>query len=159
EADVVRLIYRLSTDENQATDTIAAHLNALGVPPAYVRDGRTPHLRGKRAATVSGIWRDGRIRNMLVNPTFMGIHRYGVRSKKPGRDIIEREVPAIVSVEQWERAQQALARRMLFSRRNATRDYLLRGLITCGVCGLTYCGTAWPDTASSTGSKLYYACN
>jgi len=78
-----------------------------------------------------------------VNTTYKGVHQYGKRSKRR-REIIERQVPAIVTVEIWERAQQVLRENMLFSARNAKRKYLLRGLIKCGLCGLTYIGTSYP---------------
>ena len=138
EADVIRLLYRRTVDDNWPCQRIADELNALGVPPAYVRDGR--ELRAKRTATVQGIWRAGRIRNMIVNTTYKGVHRYGQRSAKSDREIIERDVPAIVSVETWDWAQELLHSHMLVSMRNAKHEYLLRGLITCGVCGLTCSG-------------------
>ena len=67
--------------------------------------------------------------------------------------MIERDVPAIVGVETWERAQQTLRRNMIFSRRNARRRYLLRGLMRCGLCGLTYSGTSW--TRANGSPELY----
>jgi len=73
------------------------------------------------------------------------------------RAIIERDVPAIVSVEQWEAAQQALQRNLRFSPRNTRRQYLLRGLMTCGLCGLTYTGAHWSRVDGS--ESLYYRCN
>ena len=66
----------------------------LQVPCAYVRDGRLL-LRGKRKQRTSGLWRAARIRNMLINSTYMGRHEYGKRSKVQ-RPTIVREVPAIV---------------------------------------------------------------
>lgn len=47
EADVIRLIYRMLVDEGMSCQKVADRLNALGVPPAYVRDGRKVQ-RGKR---------------------------------------------------------------------------------------------------------------
>jgi len=104
EEDVVRLIYRLTMEERQSCAFIADYLNALGVPPVYTRDG-CPLLRGKSRTVTYGIWRAGRIRGMLDNPTYKGLHQYGKRSKNRRREVIEREVPAIICVEQWERAR------------------------------------------------------
>lgn len=157
EADVVRLIYRLTVEEHKSCLAIADHLNALGIPPTYVRDGREV-TRGKRKATTSGIWRAGRIRNMIVNSTYKGIHQYGRRTNKQ-REIIEREVPAIVSVDTWAQAQVVLHEHMLFSDRNATRSYLLRGIIKCGLCGLTFIGTAHPTYKDKSIDHSYYVCN
>lgn len=52
-------------------------------------------------------------------------------------------VPAIVSVETLERAQQVLKENQLEALRNAGRDYLLRGLIRCSACGLKYQGISY----------------
>ena len=49
------------------------------------------------------------------------------------REVIVRAAPAIVDADLWERARQALRRNMILATRNAKRQYLLRGLITCGV--------------------------
>ena len=46
---------------------------------------------------------------------------------------------------------------MLFSRRNAKRSYLLRGLIKYAHCGLTYVGIAWHSHKGE--AKVYYVCN
>jgi site-specific DNA recombinase len=47
--------------------------------------------------------------------------------------------------------------RVLFSPRNARHSYLLRGIIKCGQCGLTYIGIG---THRSNGeNKVYYKCN
>ena len=155
EADIVRLIFRRTVEDDWKCQQIADELNALGIPPAYVRDEREL-LRGKRTGRTQGIWRPGRIRNMIVNPTYKGLHRYGVRSKKQ-REVIEREVAAIVSVETWEGAQAKLRSHMLFSSKNAKYQYLLRGLITCGCCGLSYSGTGYREYAG--GTRPYYRCN
>src|SRR5207247_415285 len=134
---------------------IADHLNRLGVPPAYTKDGRE-HLRGKRKVSTAGIWRHGRVRNLLVSTTYHGLHRFGKRSKL-NREIIERPVPAIVDEALWQRAQQTLKRNFRFGTRNARRKYLLRGLIKCAHCGLTYIGTAYPGAKGQ--PRTYYDCN
>ena len=134
---------------------MADRLNALGVPPAYVRDGRKVQ-RGKRTQATQGLWRAGRIRNMVVSTTYKGIHQYGKRNATL-REIIERPVPAIVTPELWQRAQATLRKNVMLSSPIAKHKYLLRGLITCGCCGLTYCGTGWSGAGGAT--KRYYTCN
>ncbi|WP_018086440.1 recombinase family protein [Desulfurispora thermophila] len=155
EADVIRLIYRLVAEEGYSTIKVADYLNALGVPPAYVKDGRQVK-RGKRKVNTAGIWRPARVRNMIVNPTYKGIHYYGRRTNKK-RELIPREVPAIVSEEIWEKAQQVLRENQLEAVKNSKhRQYLLRGLIKCGICGLTYHGTAFGGPGGK--PKVYYVC-
>src|SRR5260370_2797023 len=96
EADVVRLIYHMTAEERKSCFDIAAYLNALGVPPAYTRDGRKL-LKGKHRTATSGLWRPGRIRSIIVNTTYKGIHQYGKHSKRQ-REAIDREVPTIATV-------------------------------------------------------------
>jgi site-specific DNA recombinase len=147
EADVIRLIYKLTTDDKMTTIKIADYLNALRIPPSYVIDSPAT---GRRKKETAGIWRPGRILNMLKSTTYKGLHQYGKRSKKK-RDIIERPVPALVSPEDWETAQKVIRSHYVLSRRNAKRTYLLTGLIKCGNCGYTYQSTC------SKGST-YYQC-
>ena len=149
EASVIRLIYFLISEQKYSTIKIADYLNALSIPPAYVKDGRKVK-RGKRKEKTAGIWSPGRIRNIIRSTTYKGLHIYGKRSKKK-RELIEREVPAIVSEEVWNTAQQVLRDNQLEALKNAKRQYLLRGLIKCGACGLTYHGTAYKN-------KPYYTC-
>jgi len=154
EADVIRTIYYLIAEQGYSTIKVADYLNALGVPTAYVKDGRQV-TRGKRKVNTSGIWTPGRIRNMIVNTTYKGIHYYGKRSKK-NRELIPREVPAIVPEEIWEKAQQKLKENQLEATKNAKRKYLLRGLIKCGLCGLTYQGQSYKSSGGK--SRAYYVC-
>src|ERR1700676_3307802 len=139
EADVIRSIYRMAAAERKSCFRIADFLNRLQVPCAYTRDGRQL-LRGKRKQNTSGLWRPGRIRNLIVSKTYMGQHEYGKRSTNQQRQIILREVPAIVDADTWQQAQAVLKSNQLFSPRNGKMQYLLRGLIQCGLCGLTYIG-------------------
>ncbi|MCF6094337.1 recombinase family protein [Microaerobacter geothermalis] len=154
EADVIRLIYRLIANQGYSTIKIADYLNALGVPPSYTKDGRQLK-RGKRKENTAGIWRPGRIRNMIINTTYKGIHYYGKRTNKK-RELIPREVPAIVSEEIWDKAQQTLKENQLEATRNAKTHFLLRGLIKCGCCGLSYHGRSYPDRNNK--RKEYYVC-
>lgn len=155
EADVVRLIYQLVTEQGMSTIKIADYLNALGIPPSYAKAGRQVK-KGKRKENTSGIWLPGRVRNMIVNTTYKGVHYYGRRSKKQ-RELVERAVPAIVSEEVWEKAQEQLRENQLEAMRNAKNQYLLRGLVKCGCCGLNYHGVNIPNANGK--HKAYYICN
>ena len=147
EADVIRLIFRLLNEEKLSTIAIARRLNALGIPPAYVLHG----IGGKRRKHTMGKWFQGRVLSMAKSTTYAGIHHYGKRSQRK-RETIERKVPAIVSMEEWESAQVVMHNNRLMSPRNAKNKYLLRGLIKCSLCGSNYSGI------SSKGAR-YYACN
>jgi site-specific DNA recombinase len=86
----------------------------------------------------------------------MGVHEWGKRAVND-RAIISRAVAAIVSEATWEKAQQTLHANFLFGKRSAKNQYLLRGLIKCGVCGLTYIGVA--ANRPNGKREFYYRCN
>ena len=106
--------------------------------------------RGKRRVATRGVWRAGRVRNMLVETTYKGIHTWGKRRSRKAVGsaanqsepvLIERAVPAIVDADLWARAQETLRRNRLCRPDIVKRKYLLRGLMKCAHCGLTYVGT------------------
>ena len=140
EAEVIREVFRMAAVEGKSCRVIAARLNDLRIPCAYVRDDRLA-LRGKRKQRTSGVWRAGRVRGLITNKTYMGTHEFGKRAVCE-RPVISRPVPAIVTEEVWNKAQATLRANFLFCARSAKNQYLLRGLIKCGVCGLTYVGVA-----------------
>jgi len=156
EAQVIRMIFRMAGVEKKSCFVIADHLNRIQIPCAYVRDERMIS-RGKRKTHTSGLWRPARVRNLLVSTTYKGEHQYGKRSRNPNRQLIAREVPALVTHDIWERAQKTLKSNVLFSKRNACHQYLLRGLMKCGICGLTYIG--FVSRRPSGKQEFYYRCN
>jgi site-specific DNA recombinase len=156
EADVIRTIFRKAAAEKKSCFAIADYLNRTGVPCAYVRDGRLVS-RGKRKSRTSGLWRPGRVRNLLVSSTYKGKHQYGKRSRDPNRELIARDVPALVLPQIWEQAQKTLQSNILFSKRHSCHQYLLRGLMKCALCGLTFIGLA--NRRPSGKQDFYYRCN
>jgi len=154
EAGVVRLIFHMLANQKHSCIKVADYLNALGVPTAYAKDDRKV-TRGKRKENTAGIWRPSRIRGIITNTTYKGIHYYGKSSSKT-RDVIEREVPAIVDVETWEKAQRVLRNNQIEAMRNSKNQYLLRSLLKCQCCGLTYVGIHYPG--SKRALKGYYVC-
>nr|WP_286176882.1 recombinase family protein [Lysinibacillus sp. SDF0063] len=125
-------------NQGQSCIKVSEYLNALGVPTAYARDDRKV-TRGKRKQKTAGIWRPSRIRGIITSTTYYGLHIYGKWSKRK-RDLIEREVPAIVDIETWEKAQAVLRSNQIEAMRNTKNQYLLRSLLKCQCCGLTYVG-------------------
>jgi site-specific DNA recombinase len=139
EAEVVRTIYRMCAAERKSCQKIADHLNRTGIPCGSA--GNTQGSQGgKRNRRTAPIWRPSHIRNMLVSRTYMGQHLFGKRSKNRNRKVIVREAPAIVSEQVWQVAQQVLRSNRIMCNRNTREPYLLRGLIKCGVCGLSFSG-------------------
>jgi site-specific DNA recombinase len=155
EADVIRDVFRMAAVERKSCVTIAARLNELRVPCAYVRDDRLTILC-KRKQRTSGVWRPGRIRGLITNKTYTGFHEFGKRARSD-RQVIARPVPAIVTEETWQKAQANLKSHFLFGARSAKHQYLLRGLIKCGLCGLTYVGSI--SNRPKDRFEFYYTCN
>jgi site-specific DNA recombinase len=156
EADVIKLIYRLASVERRSCCFIADRLNELRVPCAYQRDERLV-LRGKRKQRTSGLWRPSRVRNLIISETYKGVHRYGKRSHTKGRQTIPRTVLPIVDETTWEKAQANLHAHFLFGVRSTRNRYLLRGLMKCACCGLTFIGVA--NTRPNGKRESYYRCN
>lgn len=151
EAELMRQIYGWLV-AGWSCRRIADHLNALGVPTAYDKDGRLVKERGGvRKQRTQGQWRPSRIRNMVVNPVYKGEYHYGRRSKKAGREIIASAVPALVSAAVWDAAQAALREHNIMPK-STHRPNLLRSVIRCGGCGRNYSG-AWGR------GELRYRCN
>ncbi|WP_281246867.1 recombinase family protein [Pelosinus propionicus] len=148
EADVARLIFRLTVEQHMSTIKIADYLNALGVPTKYAIEGhKVPHISA---------WLPGRVRSMIVQTAYKGIHEYGKRTNK-AREIIERKVPAIVDEDTWNKAQLVLKENQLEAVRCAKHKYLLRSLVRCSQCGLKFAGTGFPNAK---GMRVgYYVCN
>ena len=111
-------------------------------------------------------WHANTVRLMLTNPTYTG-QVYGGRSRaraprqrwsalrpvRPDRPCDEplppaawfpiAPVPALVTQEQFDQAQAKLAQNQQFARRhNTAHPYLLRALVSCGVCQLGCVGRA-----------------
>lgn len=116
--------------------------------------------RGIRTSTGQVRWNLASIRCLLTNPAYMGLvygnrwHRRGTLERRsataPTRHssfsridapraewTLVAKIPALVSEEQFERVQARLAVNRRFAQRNnKAHPYLLRGLVSCGRCGL-----------------------
>ncbi len=151
EAEIVRTIFRMSAKEKKSCQKIADHLNRAGISCGSAEIGSGT---GKRNRRVAKIWRPSHVRNMIVSRTYMGEHQYGKRSVNRGRKLILRAVPAIVSEKVWQAAQQVLKSNRFKCHSSRKNQYLLRGLIKCGLCNLTFSGV----TMRRQGDH-YYRCN
>ena len=147
EADVIRTIYRMSAMEKKSCQKIADYLNRKRIPAGS-------NELGKRNRRTAPFWRPAHLRNMIVNPVYMGHHQFGKRAKTQNRKIIVQRVPAIVTEEIWQAAQQVLKANRIEAVGNKRRSYLLRSLIKCGLCGLTFSGSR-----SNKDRDHYYHCN
>jgi len=155
EADVVRSIFRQLADDRKSCPEIADLLNGLGVPPAYAK-GRSQTLERETETGDSRHLASRPHPSLANNTTYMGLHRYGKRSKRRAEPI-ERQVPQIVDVENMGTRPEDTENNRIIARNPQNRQYLLRGLIKCGVCGLTYTGVGWRGTGDE--MRTYYNCN
>lgn len=143
EAEIIRKIFNLYIYEGLSTIDIAIYLNNLGIPSSCGTG------KGKRTKNITTKWRSGSIQRILSNTTYMGIHEYGKRASRRKETII-REVPAIISKEVFDKAQDVKKYNMLISKRNNNkREYLLRGLIKCEECGKNFYGVSYKDKSAS----------
>jgi len=153
EADVVSTIFRMSAVERKSCQRIADHLNRACIPCGSAASAN-PSRDGKRNRRMAAVWRPSHVRNMIVNRTYMGEHVFGKRTKNQNRRLIVRAVPPIVSEQIFQAAQQVLKANRIICRGNAREPFLLRSLIKCGLCGLTFSGMRMKAQR-----EYYYRCN
>ncbi len=164
EAKIVRYIFEEVGLRGATLRQVAHYLQATCPPPI-------------RAAT----WRHGAIRRIIRNPVYKGefaaFRMKAVTIARPTKDGLGTEliktrverspeewitvaVPAIVSAELWELANEVLRKNQVTSSRNGKREYLLTGLLRCAQCGLGFSG--WSKKRKRNG-KIYdnpaYRCN
>ena len=138
--------------EPQATlYSVAARLTASGVP--------TPSGKAR--------WNTPTVRNMLCNPAYTGtasanrVQEIDAHSRKsalrpPGRGKsylarpveawIPMPIPALIEQDLFDQAQAKLAANQRTAARNNQRhEYLLRALVSCGICQLSMTARATPQ--------------
>jgi len=160
EAAVVRELFAQYLEPGGSLAGLAKHLYALGVP--------TP--TGKRC------WHPNTIRLILTNPAYtgqvyagrrrvrraqlrwsalrpVGHHGESATPSPPETWLAVAPIPALVSQDQFDQAQAKLAQNQQFARRhNTAHSYLLRALVSCGVCQLG-CVGRWSHPGYT-----YYCC-
>ena len=161
EAEVVRQVFDSYTREHCSMRAIARHLTEQGIP---TRTGK-------------GCWERSVIWAILRNPAYCGRACYGKTGtgprqrltrplRKPGKfasrqvaglerpreEWIEIPVPALVSEELFEQAQEQLEANKRHARRRTKEPTLLHGMLVCRRCGYAY----YRCTTRTTKRKLYY---
>lgn len=158
EAEVVRMIFKWCVEEQLSTSKIADRLNALNIPTHYAKDERMMIRTGKLAPEHTlEVWRQNQVYRMLLNQAYAGHWVYGKRTKRTTKQLIEGFSPTIISDETFQKAQEIVANHNFYNPRNVKQNYLLRGLIRCGICGRNFCGGA-PKFRTEGNSAQYYVC-
>jgi site-specific DNA recombinase len=141
EADTVRRLFRWIGEDGMSVRGVVRRLNDEGVPAATA--SRVTTNDPDRVPR----WGPGAVHRMLREPSYKGEafawrwesrgnHKQPhLRPKDEWLPLPEGTAPAIVSQELWQAVQARLATNKGDATRNATRSYLLRGLMTCRVCG------------------------
>jgi site-specific DNA recombinase len=130
EAEMVCGIFaRLAAGES-TLNAECQRLTALGVP-------RRKRYGGPNGRSIEGggRWGLSSLVSIVHNPVYKG---EGVVKSVHGP--VTRPAPALVDPGTWQRVQEALLRNRRLSKKNAKRQYLLRGLIRCAGCGQAYVG-------------------
>jgi site-specific DNA recombinase len=158
-AALVHEMFAWYLEAGATVHSIALRLTRLGIP--------TPTGKPR--------WNVASVRGILKNPAYTGT-AYGNRTRiveaaqrksallpvgpgvshryRPREEWIGVPVPALVSLETFERVQEKLAQNQQCSARNNTHfPYLLRALVSCGRCRL---GTTARTMAP--GGQTYYVC-
>ena len=163
EAEIVREIFRLYTEEGQSLQYITRKLNDENV---------TRNLRGN--TKFSG-FTDRTIRSILKNPVYEGKIAYGRRHtvKVEGTNnetkVVKQEDEskiilvnglhdAIISEEVFAKAQSLLSKRAAHrkTRSDSTNVYPLTGLIKCPDCGKNIFGYTAPPRPKKNGKEGFY---
>ncbi|MTI80068.1 MAG: hypothetical protein FH758_04145 [Firmicutes bacterium] len=148
EAAIVKEIFSMYASGN-GLRTIAKNLNERG---CRTRKGY--------------MWSHTVIRNILVNPQYVGNMIWN-RTERKGTKTIKRDKSEwiiskgnhdpIVDKKTFDAVQSILESRGKMSMREASSDYVLSGLVYCGQCGYKYRG--WYKKAKKPGRKVrYYRC-
>lgn len=164
EAEVVREVFALYTQELWSIGAITRELNRRGVPTRF----------GKRQWERSTIW------GMLRNPAYQGRACFGKTERAERQRItkrlrakggyspqcganrerrreewIEIPVPALVSEVSFGLAQERLAENKRLSARRTKRPTLLQGILVCQECGY---GLYRTSTKTTRRQAQYYRC-
>lgn len=133
-AETVRWIFRQVAHGGMTFRKVAEHLNAIGAPTYFTLS--------KRNTSGSHSWQPTAICRIIHSRTYIGTYTYGKVQKgaNPTMERLTYACPPLVPVDLWEAAQVATKRNATQSIRNCKTDYLLRGLLRCGLCGRSYTG-------------------
>src|SRR5262249_33930872 len=139
EASTIRMMFEWLAEERRSLRSITRELRALGLRPS-----RSQQWAKSSVARILGselyVGRAFFNRRQRIQNPRTGRQGTG-RRFRPEEDWIPVPVPAIVSEELFDRAQQQLAQNRERVRHEPRHPYLLRGLLRCGRCGRRYNST------------------
>src|SRR6266702_962783 len=136
EAKIVRMVFEAYTQQGLSINAIARMLNERRIPT------RTATTRWER----STVW------GMLRNPAYCGKACFGKTELRPRQEWIEIPVPALISENTFDLAQEQLQKNKQHSPRRTIEPTLLQGMLVCQHCGYAL----YRSSTKTTKRKLYY---
>lgn len=169
EAVIVMRMFEACVYHHRSPYSIALELTAEAIPTMADTEG----VKRKKTQTKCE-WHKDTVQGILTNPVYKGEWQYGKNAvtridtpdgvktkirKRDEADVIKISVPAIVSVELWEAAQEELRDRAKRHTRETRFVYLLRGRIRCAKCGGQMAGsTRYYEGKKKTTISWRYRC-
>jgi site-specific DNA recombinase len=149
-AEIVRMIFEWYVINQWGAPKICRELNRLEVPP--------PSVAKKVKTRKAPAWNQSQVSRIVSNETYAGTWRYGKRNrngKNPKDFHIAVNVPAIVSREIFDQAQEQRQANVKLSKRNRKGCYQLARRCFCGECQASMVSlTSYPS-----GKRFsYYRC-
>lgn len=143
QAETIRMIYKLYTEDGMSIRAITQYLTSLNIPsPGSFKQSWYPNSSDWCEFTVT----------KLLNADYYATGLY--HFKPPQKQVIDVPVPPIIDKSIYDLARQiAIKKRQEYAPNGQYRDYLLRSFIKCGICGSTYVGTS-----NGRGRFSYYRC-
>lgn len=144
-AEIVKLMFRLTLEEGLGAQAIALRLNAEGM----TRNGKP--------------WGKTSVAAILNNQSYMGVRLFNrtnkkTREAKPKEEVVQVDShPALVSKEDFERAQIMMHERTPHQQGGTPKStFAFTGLLRCGICG----GQLQMTNGTGRGKRLYsyYSC-
>lgn len=161
EAEVVRLIFNIYTQNKQGIVGVVKHLSELKIP-TYLdtyqaeKEKQGDPKEGGRKLRGWGEWSRATVHHILTNRTYAGVWEYGKRrvsGKKrfKAENLLEVNVPAIITEDIWQAAEAKLQYNRENSKRNLKHQYLLGRRVICGDCK-----SKMGATPNYTGPRIYF---
>ncbi len=142
EAEIIKQIFELSLS-GIGTRTISERLNQLEIPTRYNKYGKGKitvkdrfDFREKEIKKSDIKWSPNTIRNIILNPIYKGERQWNKQTYK---------VDAILTADYWQKVNDNLKQNANNSGRVQQYEYLLKGLLQCGICGRNYYGRTRAD--------------
>jgi site-specific DNA recombinase len=162
EARVVRMVFEWLVYDGLTVYQIQKRLNEMKIPTKFDRVG-------KKKKNGKGWWQPLTVWRMLKREIYTGTY-YWRKYKKPNRSLNKEEnlrprkdwvlvkVPAIISRELFEKAQEKLSKNKMLSKRRTKNIYLFQHKLICGFDGRRYSSVfRRPDNPRHQGT-IYYIC-